>query len=314
MRTTLKIVLVVGLLFTPLQVLAEESESDPFGLLQQIRELFLEGNYEAVERTAERLLETGPSMLVRTECLQYLGASLELMGRSEEAEERFEVLLTLQPEFHMNQADFPTEVISLFESVRLRVQDRIDQIDERRRRQQDRERRRRERAMIEQQQRLLELARPRYFERDAEGHHLVVAFLPFGAGQFQNGHTRRGYAFLGTELGLMAGSMVLWLLGTLVPDDFEDSERGRDLYQGYQISSYAVYGLLVTSVVWGIVDAIVNYRRLSRTRSSWREVEESEIPEDERIDVDPELRELEDAIRALPWQGGAGSEASQSSE
>jgi len=279
---------------------AEESESDPFLLLQQIRELFLEGSYEALEQRAESLLESGPSMLVRAECLQYLGASLELIGRSEEAEERFEVLLTLQPEFQMNQADFPTEVISLFESVRLRVQDRINQIEERRRRQQDSERRRRERALLEQQQRLLELARPRYFERDARGLQLALALLPFGAGQFQNGHIGRGYAFLGTQLGLTAASMVLWMLGTLVPDDFEDAERGRNLYRGYQISSYSVYGLLVGSVIWGIVDALVNYRRLNRTRGTWRQVDESEIPEDLRVNIDPELLDLQEALRSLP--------------
>ncbi len=274
----------------PVVAWAEVSTGGPLATLQQIRVVFLSGEYEDVVSLTNRLLESEPSMLIRTEGLQYLGASLELLGRTEEAEEQFEVLLTLQPLFHMNQADFPTEVVSLFESMRLLVRDRLDQIEEQRRRVQDVARRERERRLLEQQERLIEAARPRYLVREAVAQHLVVALLPFGAGQFQNGQRGRGYAFFGTQLGLTAASMVVWLLGTVVPD------RSVDQVDRWQIASYAVYGSLGVCVAWGIIDALVNYRRLQRRGDRWQEVRDRDVPEEHRIEVDPELLRLDETL------------------
>lgn len=72
---------------------AEQGELDPLDQLQDIRDTFRRGNYEAVVGAAERLLESEPSMLVRAEALQYLGASLGLLDRTAEANDAFEILV-----------------------------------------------------------------------------------------------------------------------------------------------------------------------------------------------------------------------------
>lgn len=261
---------------------AQERDPDDFELLQEIRRQFREGSYETVERLATSILESDPTILVRSETHQYLGASLELMGRSGEAEEQFEELLTLQPQFIMDQAEFPTEVITLFETVRLRVQDRIRQIEERRRRAQEAERRDRERRLREEQERLLRISRPRYMVQEVQERHLVVAFLPFGAGQFQNGQRSKGYAFLGTELVLTGASMIVWILGSTLPSNADDRDQARELAEGYQIASYCVYGALGALVIAGIIDAIVNYYRAPRER--WHEMDEEDVPDEHRLD------------------------------
>lgn len=269
---------------------AEQGELDPLDQLQGIRDSFRRGNYEAVVRASEQLLEGEPSILVRAEALQYLGASLGLLDRTSEANDAFETLVNLQPEWAINRSEFPTDVISLFDSVRDRVEDNLSRIDEQRRRAQAAQQRERERQLAERHQRLIDLARPRYLlQDDAYQGHLIAAFLPFGAGQFQNGQTNKGYAFLGVELGLTAASMTLWLLGTLWSDE--------DGFNAYQVASYAVYGTLAISVLWGIIDGVVNFVRRRRSRPTWREVEEREVPPEYRVDLDRALDELENQSR-----------------
>jgi hypothetical protein len=284
---------------------AAEEESvgveSPYVFLERIETEFGEGHYEDVERMAGELLQTEASMLVRAEGLQYLGAALELLGRSGEAEEHFEELVTLQPEFRMNQA-FPSEVLRLFESVRDRVQDRIRQIEDRRRRAAEAAQAERDRQAALLRQRLIDQARPRYMVREVEHRSLALAFLPFGAGQFQNGHNRRGYVFMGTQLGLTASSMVLWLLSTLAPENPEDEAEGARLLNGYQIASYAVYGALAVSVAWGIIDALVNYARARRAGDRWSEVDENDVPEEHRVESELDV----DAL--LGGGGGTGGE------
>jgi tetratricopeptide (TPR) repeat protein len=270
---------------------AQEREPDEFEQLQEIRRQFREGSYDAVERLATTILGSDPSILIRAETHQYLGASLELLGRSVEAEEQFEELLTLQPQFIMDQAEFPTEVITLFETVRLRVQDRISQIEERRRRAQEAERIERERRLRDEQERIQEISRPRYLVHEVRERHFVVTLMPFGAGQFQNGQRNKGYAFLGTELVLTAGSMIVWLLGSTLPDNADDPGRAGEIQDGYEIASACIYGTLGALVLAGIIDAIVNYFRAPRDR--WQEMDEDDVPPDHRLGAERD-REAED--------------------
>lgn len=270
------------LISLPLAVAAQEREPDDFELLQELRNQFREGNYEAVERLAREIFETEPSMLVRAETHQYLGAAYEMLGRSEEAEEQFEELLTLQPQFMMDQAEFPTEVITLFETVRLRVQDRLRQIEERRRRAQEQERRERERRLREEQDRLFELSRTRYLVREAHRRHWVVTLMPFGAGQFQNGRTTQGYVFLGLELGLLVASIPIWIVGsTLSPE--VDREQGARLRDGLMYASWALGGAGLVVYLSGVIEALVHYFR--DPPEAWREVDEEDVPEEYRLDA-----------------------------
>jgi hypothetical protein len=262
---------------------AEQEEADPYAQLQQVREQFRHGGYEGVAGAAEQILATDPSMLVRAEALQYLGASLELLGRTAEAEEQFEILATLQPQWAMNRSEFPAEVIALFESVRDRVLDQLDRVQDQQRRAQEERQRERERELLRQQQRIEALARPRYLAVEVRPRHLILAMLPFGAGQFQNDQRGKGYAFLGTQLGLTVTSMTLWLVGNSLPQDYP--ERA-DVFEGLRFSSYAVVGALAVSMAWGIIDGLVHFLRARRHPDRWREVAEEDVPEDLRLTAD----------------------------
>jgi hypothetical protein len=284
MRSGVVLALCLASMLRPIAAFGEvapEASDDEFELLQQLRSLFREARYDEAVEIGGRILSGTPSTLVRAEAHQYVGASAELLGRTEEAEEHFEELLTVEPTFRMEQSEFPSEVLTLFENVRLRMQDRLRHIEEERRRAQETERLERERRLREEQQRLAELSRPRYMARELRRRHLALAFLPFGAGQFQNDHMRRGYAFLGVELGLTAASMVLWLLQAVtLPDDPDDTDAAVALRDGYQWASYAVYGALGVAVIWGMIDALVNFRPESER---WVEVDEEDVPAEHRV-------------------------------
>lgn len=279
----------------PLAAPAEEAAGDTFELLQRLRQQFREGSYEEAIATGRVILEAEPSTLVRAEAHQYVGASAELLGRTEMAEEHFEELLTVLPTFQLEQSEFPTEVLTLFETIRLRYQDRIRLADDARRRAAEAERLERERRLRDEAARLAALAEPRYMMREVRRRHLAIAFLPFGAGQFQNDMPGRGYAFMFTELGLTAASMVLWILHATMPTDVDDRAGARDLRLGYEYASYAVYGALGVAVVWGIIDALVNFRAES---VRWSEIEESDVPEEHRLEI--ELPSEEEGSAARP--------------
>jgi tetratricopeptide (TPR) repeat protein len=118
----------LAIVLLPLTAPAEEAAVDEFELLQQLRQQYREGLYEEAVSTGQGILESGPSTLVRAEAHQYIGASAELLGETEMAEEQFEELLTLQPAFRIERAEFPTEVLSLFDTAGPGIEDTVDSI------------------------------------------------------------------------------------------------------------------------------------------------------------------------------------------
>jgi hypothetical protein len=92
-------------------------------------------------------------------------------------------------------------------------------------------------------------------------------FVPFGAGQFQNGHTWKGGLFAAGQGFMMVLNVTTLILGETswirngagrtVKRDEVSLERAATL-QKIQIASGTVFWALVT---WGIIDAVVFYRK-----------------------------------------------------
>jgi hypothetical protein len=111
-----------------------------------------------------------------------------------------------------------------------------------------------------------------------ERHSFAVNFVPFGAGQFQNGHRRKGWSFLGAEavlgavsLGAFATNFGLYGLtptrackttqldGIECPAgsiDHSQENTSRTLV-GVQVVSG---GMFFAVAIWGVIDAIVNFQ------------------------------------------------------
>ncbi len=199
-----------------------------------------------------------------------LGVSYLFSDQPEEAKREFHKLLELRPDYRFDPLLDPQQVVDAFNAVVKEEESEIAAI-EGRRRQRDAE----IAARLQREARLHATTTVvRY-----EVHSYLLNFVPFGAGQFQNGQRRKGWLFLGVEAGLAAisvGALVTNFalygvhpyrqclaspppVGACPPGDIDHSQEqtSRDLLRVQLISG----GLFFAAAIWGVVDAVRHYQR-----------------------------------------------------
>ncbi len=201
-----------------------------------------------------------------------LGVSYLFASQPEEAKREFHKLLELRPDYRFDPLLDPQQVVDAFNAVVKEEEGEIAAI-ERRRRQRDAE----IAARLQREARLRAPVTVVRYER----HSYLLNFVPFGAGQFQNGQRRKGWLFLGVEAGLAALSVgafatnfalygvhpyrqCLTPAGMPVPAscpaadiDHSQESTSRDLLRLQLVSG----GLFFAAAIWGIVDAVRHYQR-----------------------------------------------------
>lgn len=205
-----------------------------------------------------------------------LGVANLFEGRPAEAKVEFRKLLELRPDYRFDPLLDPPRVVDFFNSVVKDEEDEIAALEAKRRKQEaEREAHRKQEA-----ERLRAAsAKVILYER----HSYVLNFVPFGAGQFQNGQRRKGLAIAGAEAGLglvSVGAFVanFWLFG-LQPHrrcleiqpvdagglsrqcpadkvDHSDEDLSRNLLRVQVVSG----GLFFAAAIWGAVDAIRHFQ------------------------------------------------------
>lgn len=236
---------------------------------------------EAVERLELLVGGEPPRISARAillEARKYLAASYLFVARRADAERQFTLLLGDDPQYQLDPTTFPSEVRAVFASVRTRLErearDRavVQAREEAARRAEEAARIQRERDRLTH---LTELA---LTETTIEQRSRWIAAIPFGIGQFQNGHTGVGIAFAVSEGVLAATSIAMRLLYDALPNpatfsnplseplptDFAEVRR---LEAAYSMTNYIATGLLAAVIVVGIVDAEVRFvPTVTRTR------------------------------------------------
>lgn len=196
------------------------------------------------------------NQLLVEESRKYLAAAYVFVGNRGAAEQQFTELLRARPDYNFNPAAFPAPVVAVYEAVR----DRLAQ--ERAEAEAERERLRIERAAErrEAQLRLLALA------EDGEvviRHDPVLAWLPFGVGQLQNGNADLGVALLISQAATLLaaiGSIAIW-----APLDDVHRSQGRlstidtGLLRGLMITNWASLGAFGVLAIAGIIEAHVSF-------------------------------------------------------
>jgi hypothetical protein len=191
-----------------------------------------------------------------------LGVAYLFENRPDEAHREFKKLLELRPDYRFDPLLDPQRVVDFFNGVLKDEQETI--------------------AAILAKRRLVVKKPPpvtlpptivRY-----ERHSFAINFVPFGAGQFQNGERRKGWLFAGTEAGLAAislGAFVtnLALYGTAphrgckvatppgvqCPNgsiDYSDETTSRRLLDVQLVSG----GMFWAVAIWGVIDAIQHHQ------------------------------------------------------
>ena len=238
-------------------------------------------DYERAVDLFEALVGSEPpaldnEFLIR-ESRKYLGAAYMFVDRREDAERQFALLLRDEPDYEMDQS-FPLEIKRVFSTVQDRMEaERAREEAERRRREAEVRAREIEalRRAQERELRLRELARTETVE---EQNSRLVAMVPFGIGQFQNGHETLGWIFALSEGALVAANLVFTIAwASLVNEDPGGELAEADLLEdnlrlGAQLSGIAFW---VTAIA-GIIDAQARFVPFTR------EERERPLPEDLR--------------------------------
>jgi hypothetical protein len=196
------------------------------------------------------------------ESRKYLAAAYLFLGHKVEAEAQFALLLRAAPDYVLDPLTFPEEVGKTFAAVKVRLdQERVRDREERQRveaAQQGKV----QLAAKEQRERLQRLIELASTQRVEQVRSRWVAMVPFGVGQFQNGHDGLGLLLAVGEGTLLAASIVSFV--------FHDSLRGQKpkpteidnaklAEAAFRYTNQISLGLFAAVAVTGIVDAQLRF-------------------------------------------------------
>jgi len=201
-----------------------------------------------------------------TEAHVMLGVAYFEMGRRESAGKELEEALFIDENVELDPLLYSAEVIELFNARRAALKGRLAAAAEQRRLAEENEAFRK----------ALESSRQIVVEHRA----YYVNFIPFGAGQFQNGNRGKGTFFFlaeallaGTSMALYSAQVLEWGFPLRVPADEADSAKT------LQVIQVGTGGLFLLVAAWGIIDALSGYQP---TVTVTREIDPDLIPPEMR--------------------------------
>jgi hypothetical protein len=236
--------------------------------LEKARAAYLARNYAEAEERLRVLVDpkTGlrePGLL--SQARMNLGAVLLAQGKKDAGSEVFERLILEDPSYEPDPLSFPGEVINLFIDVRSQLRERIKVAAENAARL-EAERRAREaaekKAREEWQRKVEKMASEEIITSKRSR---LVACMPFGAGQFQNGQPVLGGIFLGLESAAVIGTFVTVPMYAYAARHLQlelNHPSGEDKVAAYQArkndiltADYILIGSFVGIAAVGIVQA-----------------------------------------------------------
>jgi len=258
--------------------------ADEFDRFAYARNAYEAGEYEAAVTRFETLLESEPrNPALVLEAYKLLGVSYLFVGNKERAEETFIKLLTRSPDYTLDPLVFPIDVVDFFTVVKDKNDEQIAALAAARAAEEEARRKAEEEARLAE---LEKLKRNVYIERTRRENSLLVAMLPLGAGQFQNGDNLKGALFLGGEVLLGVTALTTYILHEGLRPRSErpfsstaDRKAYEQLEKGYRITNQASLVALGVVTTVGIIDALYGFERET---VSWQPVKEQEVPDDLR--------------------------------
>lgn len=192
---------------------AGAAQADDRAELEKARASFLARNFGEAEERLRALLDPSTGLKERSlvsQARMYLGAALLAQGKQDQARETFEKLVLDDPSYEPDPLSFPGEAIDTFIDVRAALLEQIKAAQAAAARLAA-ERKAREEAEREAYRDWLERVKAQAAEeKTTVRNSRLVASLPFGAGQFQNGKPALGWVFLGAELAALGGTAVTY--------------------------------------------------------------------------------------------------------
>ncbi len=272
---------------------AAAAATDDLAEFQLAMNAYDTGEYAVAEQRFGALLSKEPPLenaALVFEVRKFLAAALMFLGKQAEAEVQFEALLRQDPDYELNPVLFPTEVLDAFTQVKVRLAEELAAI------QKDKEEAAakaaaEKKAKKEQIQKAIqEAAKPVYLVKNVEKRYAIVALVPFGVGQLQNGQKAKGYVFMGGEIALLATNITLWSVceyfKMLYRSTSEETPRRtaiRNTATNYKLATNIVGGVLIGAIVAGIIDALVYWARLEKKQVTFTPVDPKEVPDGQKM-------------------------------
>ncbi len=200
-----------------------------------------------------------------------LGVAHLFEHQNDQAAQEFRKLLQLRPEIRMDVRIDPPLVVDFFNGVLKQYEAELAELAKMRQQAEADERRRQDAFRNG----------PTVIERRFVRNSLAVAFLPFGAGQFQNGQRTKGWVFLGSE-AFLAGMSVAAFSANFALYGFrpviqceptgDPMARNAGCAPGFKPTSAQDHSQLLLKVqlvsgalffaaaIWGVTDAILNFQ------------------------------------------------------
>jgi tetratricopeptide (TPR) repeat protein len=199
-------------LLAPAGARAQDSDSE----LASIRASFEYGKYaEVLERASTRIDRGSLSEEQLADLHELAGRAAFNLQRMQDAERHFSALLRLDPDRSLDPFVVPPPTVAYFDKIKQQLDTELDFLRQERRLRQERarvetERRERERLAAEEQRRRAEAMARQVTVRTIEKRNFLVNFVPFGAGQFQQGRNSLGIIFAASEGALAVTSVIAY--------------------------------------------------------------------------------------------------------
>ena len=210
MSRCLRLLLLLGLL-APTAVFAEEPVDAEVATLRATYEY---GRYaEVLERAGMRIDRGRLADRDLAELHKLAGLSAFHLNRAEDSTRHFRALLRLEPDFNLDPFSVPPPAVQHLDGIREQMSAELELVRQERRLRVERERtelerRERERVAAEEQRRRVEALSRQVTVRQVETRSFLVNFVPFGAGQFQQGRTGLGTLFAASQ-GVLAVTSII---------------------------------------------------------------------------------------------------------
>jgi hypothetical protein len=255
-----------------------EAPATPAVEFERGRNAFARGEYGRALEVLRPLVYPEVKLETEGEVVQahrMLGVASLFENDPESARREFRKLLELRPDYRFDPLLDPPRVVDFFNLVVKEEEDELAVIEAKRRR--------REEELLARQRREAERLRAQQAVVLRYDHHpYAVNFIPFGAGQFQNGQRRKGWLFFGAEAALAGVSVAAFttnfaLFGIAphrrctVPQpldanglpracppmdvDRTDENLSTNLLRAQVVSG----GLFFAVAIWGVVDSLRHY-------------------------------------------------------
>lgn len=263
----------------------EAAAVDSSADLANLERGFQYGRYEEVLKRATQRIDRGNlSEQELIELHKYAGLSAFYLKNMQQAERHLVALIELDPDYALDPFVVPPAAMKYLDQLRKARAPQLNSIREQRRLRSERlqreaeERLRAQRDAEDQRRRLEQLSR-QVTVRTVETRSYLVNFLPFGAGQFQQGRNQLGVVFAATEGVLALTSIIAYFAyaaqirerttivdGRLGPSGtYTFTEQGipadrRTEATAWRNLKYGAGGAFWLAYVIGVVDALYHHQ------------------------------------------------------